>query len=513
MLGELIEVAGKLFEFSDRLKQAEDKKRQSIEKYFSNIEQCLRDTAKQLKDGQVPHDKWEELKVYADELPNIIVDEIGKDQADKISSLLKITASKKPDINSIPEIEAAAGKFKGLVVIVSTGHRPPDTKPAKNSKLNLSLPIFPGRRNFLWTSVGTAAGLTAGWFVGQNVKLPHWKWKMATFLKGNAKNLIIYQAPQMICDRIKEMTDGRFQIEINRDENTVIQTEEILNKVSQGAIDCGYSGIYYNDDRYKVLFFGCAIPFGLTPQEQTAWLLYKQNPDDQLTFIQKIYSEKLNLNVIPFAAAATGGQMGGWFTKEVKTIQDFQGITMRIPGLGGEVLRKYFGVTLDKELPGGAIPIDKIADELDKGIINAAEWIGPYDDFQLGLHKVAKYYYYPGWWEPSTTFDVLVNKTAWEKLPSQYQEIFKAACLESYTKILAEYDTQNSQQLEELRQLEKVGKMQLVRFSPQILQASQEKTDELLKLYSAANTTFKEVYEEWNSFKNKIRDWSNLNKI
>ncbi|WP_375515375.1 hypothetical protein [uncultured Nostoc sp.] len=135
MLGELLEVVTKLFEFSDRLKQAEDKKRQSIENYFRNIEQCLRDSAKQLKKGQVPHDKWAELQVYAEELPKIIIDEIGEEKAKELSRLIKITASNTPTDNSyVQYIEAAAGKFKGLVVTISTGHRPPDGKPEKHPK-------------------------------------------------------------------------------------------------------------------------------------------------------------------------------------------------------------------------------------------------------------------------------------------------------------------------------------------------------------------------------------------
>ncbi len=510
MLGELVEVVTKLFEFSDRLSQTEDRKRQKIEDYFSRIEQCLRDSAEQLNKGQVPHDKWAELQVYAEKLPKIIIDEIGEEKANELSRLLsrllKITASNTPANKSyIESIEIAAGTFKGLVVTLSTGHRPPDAIPAQLQKR-----LIFSRRQIFGASLfmgGTSLAVTAGWLANQHIHMPPVKWKMVSFLSGNTKNLILSRAPKMISDRLKKMTDDRFIIDL--DPTAQIQTEEILKKVSDGAIQCGYSGIYYNDERYKVLFFGCAIPFGLSPQEQSAWLLYKQKPDHELTFVQKIYSEKLNLNVIPFPVAATGGQMGGWFKEEVR---DFRRLTMRIPGLGGEVLRKYFEFTIDKELPGGAISIDKIADELDKGTIQAAEWVGPYDDFQLGLHKVAKYYYYPGWWEPSTTFDMLVNKTAWENLPSIYQEIFKAACLETYTKILAEYDTKNSKKLQELRELEKSGRIKLVRFSDQILREAQGKTDELLKLYSS-NTIFKEVYDEWNSFKNKIRKWSDLNKI
>lgn len=165
---------------------------------------------------------------------------------------------------------------------------------------------------------------------------------------------------------------------------------------------------------------------------------------------------------------------------------------------------------LDKDLPGGAIPTNKIADALKTGKIQAAEWVGPYDDFLLGLHKAeANYYYYPGWWEPSTTFDMVVNQDAWNNLPPHYQEIFKAVCLETYTEILAEYDKKNSEQLEELR-TEKIGQIILRKFSPQILQETQTKTQKLLEYYASKDELFKEVYDEWQRFKNSIREWSKL---
>jgi TRAP-type mannitol/chloroaromatic compound transport system substrate-binding protein len=517
MLGELVDFVTKLFEFSDRWTEAEDKKRQSIKDYFRSIEQCLRDSAEQLKKGQVPHDKWAELQSYADKLPKTIIDEIGEDKARQLCNLLKITASNTPDKSYIESIEKAAGQFKALSVMAAIGHRPENTEvEQKKSLLNF---ISPSRRAFIWTTVGTSVGLTAGWLAGQNagknagknLSMPLVKWKMVSLFGENTQNLIIYKVPQIISDRLKKVTDGRFTIDI--DTNSAIQTEDILREVHRGTIQCGFSGIYYIQDRYQVLFFGCAIPFGLSPQEHSAWLLYKKNPNDELSFMQRVYSEKLELNVIPFPVAATGGQMGGWFKQEIHSVADFNGLTMRLPGLGGEILRTYFGAIIDRNLPGGAIPIDKIKGELAKDTIKAAEWIGPYDDYQLELHEVAKYYYYPGWWEPSTTFDVLVNKSEWDKLPPKYQKIFKAVCLETYTKILAEYDIKNSEVLQKLRNLEKLGNIQLVRFSDQILQEAQNKTNALLKLYSSKNTIFKEVYSEWNSFKNRIRDWSNLNKI
>jgi TRAP-type mannitol/chloroaromatic compound transport system substrate-binding protein len=266
---------------------------------------------------------------------------------------------------------------------------------------------------------------------------------MVSFLGESAKDrVILYKAPFMIRERLKEITNHQFIIEV--DTTGGIPTEQILEKVSDGkAVQCGFSGIYYENTKYRPLYFGCAIPFGLSPQEQTAWLTYKKNSSDKLTYIQNLYRE-LELNVIPFPAGATGGQMGGWFKKEINSVSDFNGLTMRIPGLGADVLSDYFGIMTDKKIFGEALSLEKIAVKLakeGKGGIQAADWIGPHDDLQLNLHKSgAKFYYYPGWWEPSTTFDVQVNAKAWDDLPDAYKSTFEAVCYETYTKILSEYD-------------------------------------------------------------------------
>ncbi|NJO61161.1 MAG: ABC transporter substrate-binding protein [Richelia sp. RM2_1_2] len=513
MLGELLEVVTKLFEVSDRLKQAEDENRENIEQFFRTIEQCFRDSAEQLKKAQTPYGVWAELQVYADKLPEIVGDIYDQEKINELSRLLKIAANNTPTYTNIKDIdikdiEIAAGIFKGLAVIVATQTElnSQKNKKQKNSKSILSLPI--SRRNFLSLAALTSSGAMGIGLANEYIQMPIVTWKMANFLDGNSNQLILSKAPAMIRDRIEKITNGRFKLEPY---NNKILTEEILQRVSSGdKVQCGFSGIYYNNDKYKVLFFGSNIPHGLTPQEQTAWLLYKKDSQSKLTYIQELYQKpELDLNVIPFAAAATGAQMGGWFKKEINTINDFEGITMRIPGLGGEVLQK-FNVQLDKNLPRGAIPPNKIVEAFKGDIIQAAEWIGPYDDFKLGLHKVgARYYYYPGWWEPSTTFDMVVNKDAWEKLPSHYQEIFKAVCLETYTEILAEYNQKNSETLEELRE-GKFGDITLSKFSPQIFQATQTKTQDLLKYYASRDDLFKEVYEEWDSFKIRIRKWSKL---
>ena len=509
MLGELLEVVIKLFEVSDRLKQAEDEKRQKIEDFFRRIAQCFQQSAEELKNGQTPYTNWAELQVYAEKFPLVASDIYDTEKINELSRLLKIAASNTPK-KYLKEIEAAAGIFNGLAVIVAIQPELKSQGKEKQKKSKPSILLPTNRRNFLSTAALTSVAVIGSGVASQYLQMPKVTWRMANFLDGISHKIILSKAPQMICKRIEKITDGRFEIEPLNDKK--IRTQDILKNVSDGGkVQCGFSGIYYSDNLYKVLFFGSAIPHGLTPQEQTAWLLYKKDPEDKLTFIQKIYEKtELELNVIPFPVAATGAQMGGWFKKKVETIADLNGITMRIPGLGGEVL-KELGVDLDKDLPGGAIPPDKIVKALrDDKKIQAAEWIGPYDDFLLGLHEAgAKYYYYPGWWEPSTTFDMVVNKDAWNDLPPQYQEIFKAVCLETYTQILAEYNQKNSEKLAEIKR----KGITVTKFSRKIIEETEEQTTKLLEFYASSNDLFREVYQEWNSFKGQIREWTNLNSL
>lgn len=496
MINQIVEVITKLIEVIDRFKRSETEKDQRIENYLRKIEQCLKESIQELESGRVPTDKWKELRIHAKDLSKNIGDAIGEIEADNLSNQL---------VNVLEDPPAVDTNLKPLKDLSSSikAHADKISIIPKQSKSSIS------RKTLIYSALFTSSAFAAGWFGRQQTSSLSVKWKMVSVFEENTNDLILPKVPQVICDRIKEITDGHFIIEI--DKTKKLDTDDILKRISDGEIQCGYSGIFYAKDKYKALFFGCAIPFGLSPQEQTAWLLYQKDSNTKFTFMQEIYRE-LGLNIIPFPAGGTGRQMGGWFQKEVKSVADFKDLTMRIPGLGAEVLAKSFGVRIDNELPGGSVPIDKIKEKLSDGTLNAAEWNGPHDDMQLELHKVAKYYYYPGWWEPSSTLDIQVNFNAWDKLPKQYQEIFKAVCQETYAKTIAEYDQKNSEALQEIRKLEKSGRIKVLKFSDEILQKAQEGTENLLNSYTS-NQIFNKVYTEWKQFKERIQTWSNLNKI
>lgn len=511
MISELLEVGSKLTEFNDRLQQSGEIRRKRIATYFLNINKCLSDSVQQLKSGQTPNAKWGELKVYARKLPMTIGREIGDEMAEELSFLLLSTARNIPTDQDISSIEDAAGTFQGLA----------NTVYAKQSLQNYK------RRKVLKNVAIGASGLFGGVALsrlipnernvskvtdenvdGMDRSFPYISWNMPTFLGDSVSDTILYSAPYDLCDRIRKMTGDQFDIKVT----TPGDTAGILDKVDRKEVPCGYSGIYYGSERYS-LFFNCAIPFGLTQQEQNAWLDYK-DPDSNsdIKYAQSIY-QKLDLDVIAFPIAGTGAQAGGWFNKKMMSVSDFNNIKMRAIGIGGEVLKKTFGIiTLDdlaRAKKESNIPIDTAVQMLSRGELDAVEWAGPFDDIQLKLHEAARFYHYPGWWEPGTTFDVQVNRESWEGLPPTYRRIFESACHETHLSILNEYNIKNSEAFEELQKLEQEGTIELVRFSDEILATAKQGTEEFLALYDNPNNAiFQEIYGIWRAFKERSRAWS-----
>lgn len=320
--------------------------------------------------------------------------------------------------------------------------------------------------------------------------LPNVNWKMATSWP---KSLIIYSGPETIAKRVKEMTDGRFIITPSPAGDLVGATG-VLDAVQGGSVPCGHTASYFYIGKSPALAFATSVPFGLTPQQQNAWLYH----GDGQKAIQEIYDQ---FNIVYFPAGNSGTQMGGWFKREINSVADLKGLKMRIPGLGGKVMARL-GVNV-QVLPGGEIYL-----ALERGAIDAAEWIGPYDDEILGLNKAAQFYYYPGWWEPGSTLDVLVNRGAWEKLPEEYKQIFKTAAYEANMDMLARYEALNGEALTKLT----ASGTKLVAYSDDILQAAQKATVEELEASASKDATFKKVYEQWKGFREKLYNWNRVNE-
>ncbi len=347
------------------------------------------------------------------------------------------------------------------------------------------------RRNLISHATAAATSAVALPALSQT-EAPQIKWRMTTSWPKSLDTL--FGGAQRICDRIAALTNGRFTITPYQ-AGEIVGGLEVLDAVQQGTIQCGHTASSYYKGKSPALVFATSVPFGFTAQQQNAWLYYGGG----LEAIQKVYAD---FNIINFPAGNTGGQMGGWFRKEINTLADLNGLKMRIPGLGGDVMTKL-GVNV-QVLPGGEVYL-----ALERGVIDAAEFTGPYDDDKLGLYKAAKYYYYPSWWEVGSTLDVLVNLDAWNKLPTEYQEIFQTAAYEANLNMLAQYDVLNSEALPRL--IEKG--VQLRAFSSEIMKAAQKATFEIYEENASKNGSFKEVYQQWKKFQEQIFNWNKVNEL
>lgn len=320
--------------------------------------------------------------------------------------------------------------------------------------------------------------------------LPTLEWQMATSWPVALDT--IFGGAQVFAERVGVLTKGKFKI-TPRAAGELAPGTEVLNVVSQGAVPIGHTASYYYVGKSPAVAFGTSVPFGLNAQQQNAWLY----EGGGLKLMQDLYAKKFN--VIQFPAGNTGTQMGGWFRKEISTVADLQGLKMRIPGLGGQVMGKL-GVTV-QTLPGG-----EIFQALQTGAIDAAEWVGPYDDEKLGLNKVAQFYYYPGWWEPGPTLEIEINLDEWKKLPVDYQEIMRVAAYEANMTMLARYDARNNDALQRLMQ----AGVQLRAYSDEILAAAEKAAFELYDANAAADADFKAIYDQWKAFREKVYAWNNI---
>ncbi len=355
------------------------------------------------------------------------------------------------------------------------------------------------RRQFLQqASVGAAGGTVLGACSrtatgpSQAKSQPTVRWRMATSWPQSLDT--IYGGAKTISQRVKEMTGGKFTITPFA-AGEIVPGLQVLDAVQAGTVQCGHTASYYYIGKNPALGFGTSVPFGLTAQQQNAWLYNGGG----LEAMQKLFAD---FGVINFPAGNTGAQMGGWFKQQINSVSDLKGLKMRIPGLGGKVMASL-GVNV-QVLPGGEIFL-----ALDRGAVDAAEWVGPYDDEKLGLNKAAQFYYYPGWWEPGSSFDLLVNRSQWDRLPKEYQEILKTAAYEANLGMLAKFEALNGEALQRLVD----GGTQLSAYSPEILQAAQKASFDLYEQSASQNGTFKQIYDQWQTFRKQIYTWNQINEL
>ena len=360
------------------------------------------------------------------------------------------------------------------------------------------------RRQFIEnTIIGSSTALTLGACSSSpkqdnqsnppiNLELPSVRWRMATSWPKSLQ--ILFEGADILCQQVNKMTNGRFVITPYA-AGELTGGLKVLEAVQNGTVECGHTASYYYLEQSIALAFGTTIPFGLTASQQNSWLYYGGG----LEAMQQIYRD---LGVINFPGGNTGTQMGGWFKREVNNINDFKGLRMRLPGLGGKILKR-----LGSEIV--LLAGDEIFLALEKGDIDAAEWKNPHADQVLGLHKVAPLYYYPGWWEPGTSYEFQINLQEWEKLPKEYQEIFQAAAADANLKMLAKFNSVNGKVLERLM----LSGTKLLPFNEQILQASYNAAFAMYEEIASRNSQFRNIYEQWKIFRGHIYSWNKVNEV
>lgn len=306
-----------------------------------------------------------------------------------------------------------------------------------------------------------------------------YKWKLVTSWPKNYPGL--GAGPENFAKLVDRMSNGRLKVRVYG-AGEIVPALEVFSAVSSGTAQMGHSASYYWKGKIPSAVLFTTVPFGLNAQEMNGWLHYGGGLD----LWREVYEP---FNLIPFAGGSTGVQMAGWFNREVNSMEDFKGLKMRIPGTGGDVFSRAGGTAVS--MPGG-----EIYTSLQTGVIDAAEWVAPYNDLAFGFNDVAKYYYYPGWHEPGATLEFMVNKQSYEALPKDLQAIVEVATRAVNQDMLDEYTARNNAALVELR-----SKGADIRALPDsVLERLHELSQEVLAENAAANADFKRVYASYKQF-------------
>ncbi len=313
-------------------------------------------------------------------------------------------------------------------------------------------------------------------------------WKMSTTWPPNFP--IFQEGVDRFVKEVEVMSNGRLKIKVFAG-GELIPALQLLDAVSQGTIQIGHGSAYYWAGKIPAAQFMSAVPFGMTAKGMNAWLYNGGG----LELWQELYKP---FNLIPFPAGNSGVQMGGWFNKKIEKIADLKGLKMRIPGLGGKVLEKAGGVPV--LLAGG-----EIYTALERGTIDATEWVGPYHDERLGLYRAAKYYYYPGWHEPGTTLELIVNSKAWAELPLDLQKIVETAARSINQWMFSEFEASN---VKSLRELKEKYKVEVLSFPAEVIKELKRLSRETLDEEANKDPDFKKVYEAYRQFQSEYADWN-----
>jgi TRAP-type mannitol/chloroaromatic compound transport system substrate-binding protein len=342
------------------------------------------------------------------------------------------------------------------------------------------------RRSFLKNTAAVAgAGALAAPALAQGTV----NWRMASSFPKTLD--AIYGPAEQFIKRIAQLTGGRFVIR-QYAAGEVVPGLQVMDAVQAGTVEIGHTPAYYYFGKDPTFAFDCAVPFGLTSRQQTAWM----EAGGGRELLREFYK---GYGIINFMGGNTGTQMGGWYRKEIKTVADMKGLKMRVAGFAGRVMERM-GVVPQQ------IPAADVYGALEKGSIDAAEWVGPYDDEKLGLAKVAPHYYYPGWWEAGPQLSYYVGTAAWEKLPKEFQAALEVAAYECHVTMQADYDAKNPAAL---GRLIKNG-AKLHAFSTEIMDAAYKHSTAVMEEEAAKNAKFRKIYDPWRKFRNDQNQWASV---
>src|SRR5918993_443399 len=348
------------------------------------------------------------------------------------------------------------------------------------------------RRNVLkGAGLAAAAGVVASPAIAQ-VAMPEIRWRMASSYPKSLDTL--FGAGDMIAKRVAASTDNRFQIQTFA-AGEIVGPIQTLDATQNGTVECSYTLSSFFIGKDPTFMFDTSVPWGMNVRQHNAWMYYGGGLQLMRDFMK-------DYGIMPIPAGQTGAQMGGWFRKEINSIEDLKGLKMRIAGMGGQIMARL-GVV--PQVLGAA----DIYPALERGTLDAVEFSGPYDDEKLGFVKVAKYYYYPGFWEGTAGTSVYVNLEKWNALPESYKAILEAACAEANALCVAKYDAENA---EAIRRLVGQG-VQLRPFPRDIMEVSYREAYKLYNELAASNQKFKKVYDSWSAFRDKELTWFRIAEL
>ena len=319
-----------------------------------------------------------------------------------------------------------------------------------------------------------------------------YNWRLVTAWPKNYPGLGM--APERIADLVEEMSNGQMKITVYG-AGEQVPAFGVFDAVSSGSHQMGHSGGYFWKGKVPAAQFFTGVPFGLTADEINAWT----NRGGGLELWREIYEP---FNIYPIPAGNTGTQMFGWFNKEINSLEDIKGLKMRIPGIGGEVLKRAGGIPVT--LPGG-----ELFTALQTGVIDATEWVGPYNDLTFGFQQTAKYYYYPGWHEPGSMLELLINKDAWNSLPKHLQVIIETASKAVNQDILDEFTARNNKAL---RELVDVHGVELRRLPDDVIAEFKIIANDILEENAAEDETVNKVYQSYLKFKNEVSEYHKVSE-